>query len=96
MILGTTWFFQHKVTISLNPVHVCIRSVDAPPSEGVATAKIYTNTMMVEDDTLRVVQDKLLEYTEPICKVASEMVLPPLWAINHEIPLIEENKILPW
>jgi hypothetical protein len=52
--------------------------------------------MMVEDDTLRAVQDKLLEYAEPICKVASEMVLPPLWAINHEIPLIEENKILPW
>jgi hypothetical protein len=96
MILGTAWLYQHKVTIGLNPARVCIGSTDALPLEGVATAKVFTSAMKVESDSLQVAREELLAYAEPICKVAAETPLPPLRAINHEVPLIDEDKILPW
>jgi hypothetical protein len=37
-----------------------------------------------------------MDYAKPICKSAEETGLPPLRAINHTIPLIDEDKILPW
>jgi hypothetical protein len=96
MILGTAWLYEHKVTIGLNPARVCIGSADALPLEGVATAKIYTNAMRTEGDVLQAAREQLLEYAKPICKVAAETPLPLLREINHEIPLIDENKIIPW
>jgi hypothetical protein len=33
MILGTSWLYQHKVTIGLNPARVCIGSADTLPLE---------------------------------------------------------------
>ncbi|KAJ3803844.1 hypothetical protein F5876DRAFT_3249, partial [Lentinula aff. lateritia] len=38
----------------------------------------------------------LLQYAQPICKMAAETPLPPLRRIKHTIPLIDENKIHPW
>ena len=35
-------------------------------------------------------------YTDPLCKSASETRLPPFWAINHKILLIDDKKIYPW
>jgi hypothetical protein len=45
---------------------------------------------------LQAARDELLEYAKSICKTADETGLPPLQAMNHTIPLIDENKILPW
>jgi len=33
---------------------------------------------------------------QPLCSQAGATVLPPLRAINHSIPLIDESKIYPW
>ncbi|KAF8172626.1 hypothetical protein K438DRAFT_1611694, partial [Mycena galopus ATCC 62051] len=97
MILGTAWLFQHKVSIGLNPARVCVGSADAVPLEGVATARVFTGAVgLGEHDALQAARDELLEYAKPICKTADERGLPPLRAINHTIPLIDENKILPW
>ncbi|KAF8131294.1 hypothetical protein K438DRAFT_1999045 [Mycena galopus ATCC 62051] len=97
MILGTAWLFQHKVSIGLNPARVCVGSADAVPLEGVATAWVFTGAVgLGEHDALQAARDELLEYAKPICKTADETGLPPLRAINHTIPWIDENKILPW
>ncbi|KAF7348752.1 Retrovirus-related Pol polyprotein from transposon 17.6 [Mycena venus] len=97
MILGTAWLFQHKVSIGLNPARVCVGSADTVPLEGVATARVFTGAVGLGDhDAIQAARDELLEYAKPICKTADEMGLPPLRAINHTIPLIDENKILPW
>jgi hypothetical protein len=39
---------------------------------------------------------ELIEYACPLCKEMEETDLPPFQAINHEIPLIDVNKIYPW
>jgi len=39
---------------------------------------------------------ELCEYTADICKNALDTPLPPLQAINHTIPLIDNTKIYPW
>ncbi|KAJ6570703.1 hypothetical protein B0H10DRAFT_1839920, partial [Mycena sp. CBHHK59/15] len=96
MILGTSWLFQHKVTIGLNPARVCIGSADCLPLQGIATARIYAHGVKVDGNAVNAARDELIEYAKPICKKVSETALPPLRAINHKIPLIDEKKILPW
>jgi hypothetical protein len=96
MILGTSWLLQHKVSVGLNPARVCIGSANALPLEGVATARIFANSTTLKADVLQAACEELMEYAKPICKTAAETGLPPLRAINHTIPLIDENKILAW
>ncbi|KAJ7674411.1 hypothetical protein B0H17DRAFT_852020, partial [Mycena rosella] len=96
MILGTAWLFQHKVSIGINPARVCIGSADAVPLQVVATARVFAGAAGLSNATLQSARDELLEYAKPICKTAAETGLPPFRAINHTIPLLDENKIYPW
>jgi hypothetical protein len=41
-------------------------------------------------------RDELMAYAEPLCRKVEETELPPFRAINHSIPLIDENKVYPW
>jgi hypothetical protein len=50
----------------------------------------------IKPDLLQAARDEMLDYAKPICRVASDTPLPPLRAINHTIPFIDESKILPW
>ncbi len=68
----------------------------ALPMEGNNVSRLQSQAMMVSDDVLDQVHAELREYAAPICKTASETPLPPLRAINHTIPLIDEQKIYPW
>jgi hypothetical protein len=95
MILGTSWLFQHKVSIGLNPARVCIGSADCLPLKGAATARIHSHSVSLDGDAVEKARAELIEYAKPICKKASETGLPPLRAIDHTIPLIDDNKILP-
>lgn len=52
--------------------------------------------MIVHEATLDQVRAELRDYASDICKKAAETPLPPLRAINHEIPLLDETKIYPW
>lgn len=96
MILGTSWLFQHQVTIGLNPARVCIGSADSLPLQGIATARVHTHAMDVGADELQAARLELLEYAKPICQKAAETSLPPFRAINHTIPLVDETKVIPW
>jgi hypothetical protein len=96
MILGTAWLFQHKVSIGLNPSRVCIGSAESVPLESVATAKVFSGATGLKEDILQAARDELMEYAKPICKSAEETGLLPFRTINHTIPLIDEEKILPW
>jgi hypothetical protein len=96
MILGTSWLFQHKVSIGLNPARVLIGSSDALPLEGVATSRVLAGSTNLIGDALQAAREELLDYARPICRVASDTPLPLLRAINHTIPFIDEAKILPW
>ncbi|KAF8227864.1 hypothetical protein L208DRAFT_1404802, partial [Tricholoma matsutake] len=95
LILGCPWIYQHKVTLGLNPTTVVISSNTSLPIEGSTVTKIASRAMDIYEDAIEKVRQELLAYTEPICIEALDMdlLLPPLRAINHTVPLIDENKI---
>ena len=37
-----------------------------------------------------------MSYAEPLCRKVEEMEIPPFRAINHTIPLIDEQKVYQW
>lgn len=84
------------MSIGFNPSRVCVGSANAVRLEGVATARVYSGAVGLDEGALQRARDELMEYAKPICKSAEETGLPPLRAINHTIPLIDEDKILPW
>jgi len=99
IILGTPWLFQHKVMVGFNEPRIIIGSPKAVPIEGRNTAEvniIASRAMELADERLEEVREHLRAYARPLCKPMHETPLPPLRAINHEIPLIDESKIYPW
>jgi len=51
---------------------------------------------LVPDSDIENARAELMSYAEPLCRNVDETELPPLRAINHTIPLIDENKTYPW
>ncbi|KAG6823375.1 hypothetical protein H0H92_010449, partial [Tricholoma furcatifolium] len=97
VILGTPFIYQHKITVGLNPITVSIGSKDPlPMKEGSDVSQLSSRAMELYEEGLEKVRTELKEYALPLCKSASETPLPPLRAINHEIPLIDESKIYSW
>jgi len=50
----------------------------------------------VYEDSLERVCERLHKLAQLLCSPAGVTALPPLRAINHSIPLIDEGKIYPW
>lgn len=96
MILGTPFIYQHKVVLGLNPTQVGIGSPVALPIRGEQIGKIPSKTAQLVDDQLQVLRNQLLREAADLCKGVAETDLPPLRAVNHEIPLLDESKVYPW
>jgi hypothetical protein len=96
LILSTPWRFQHCVTFGINPLHVVVGSILSVLLKGVGVNKLSLQAMAVFDKHVDAACDELVTYAIPLCQKASETGLPPMRAINHTIPLIEEGKIYLW
>lgn len=96
VIPGTPWLFQHSVCLGLNPARILIGSDVALPIKGNSTSSMASRAMTISTSAIDTAREELITYAEPLCKAASETGLPPFRAINHKIPLIDENKIYPW
>jgi len=96
VILGTPWLYQHKVGLGFNPARILIGSDVSLPIIGKSVSSIASQAMAMSTLTIDKAREELIAYAEPLCKSASETELPPLRAINHKIPLIDEKKIYPW
>jgi hypothetical protein len=57
MILGTSWLFQHKVNVVLNPTRVFVGSADSLPLQRIATAKVHTGAVGLEEDVLQAARE---------------------------------------
>jgi hypothetical protein len=64
--------------------------------KGDRTTQVLSQAMTIEESEFEAVRKELIAYAEPLCHTAEETALPPLRAINHRIPLIDEKKIYPW
>ncbi|KAJ8457109.1 hypothetical protein ONZ45_g18448 [Pleurotus djamor] len=96
LILGTPWMFQHRVMVGLNPARVVIGSTEALPLEGPGTTKVASMSMVFEEDRVERAREELMEYAKPLCLAMEDTPFPPFRAINHEIPLIDVNKVYKW
>ena len=97
LILGTPWIWQHRVCIGLNPARILVGSnKPVPIVAGKDTKYLLGAAALTIDDEVSSARKVLMEYADPICRNVEETELPPLRAINHSIPLIDESKIYPW
>ena len=96
LILGTPWIFQHGVWLGLNPARVVVGNAIAQPIRGDGVAKISARAVDVLETELERVRQELMEFARPLCKKPDETELLPFRAINHTIPLINEDEIYPW
>ncbi|KAG6846699.1 hypothetical protein H0H93_012357, partial [Arthromyces matolae] len=55
-ILGTPWFYQHRVLVGLNPARVMIGSDEALPLKGSGVQKLASRTMKIYEEKLEEVQ----------------------------------------
>jgi len=96
MILGTPFLYQHRVLVGLNSPRVVLGSKEPLGMRGTQVSMLESWATEVYEDSLERVRERLHELTQPLCSQAGATVLPPLRAINHSIPLIDEGKIYPW
>ncbi|OCH86821.1 hypothetical protein OBBRIDRAFT_693732, partial [Obba rivulosa] len=96
LILGTPFWFQHQISVGLNPAAVIVRSPIALPIEGSSIRVLESRAADIYEDALERARQVIREYAAPICVSTSDTPLPPLCVINHTIPLKDESKIYHW
>ncbi len=96
VILGTPWLYQHKVIVGFNSSKVIMGSIMPCPMQGPAVGILESRATVIYEESLMGYHQELIEYARLLFKKASETLLPPLRAINHQIPLIEPDKVYPW
>jgi hypothetical protein len=97
IILGTPWIYQHQVCIGLNPARILIGSdKPLPITAGIDTKHLLGAMSFASDPEVIKAREELMAYAAPLCRNVDETELPPFRAINHSIPLIDEDKVYPW
>ena len=98
MILGTPFLFQHRVALSFNETSVYVWSDTSQPIEGDNVSKLAARAVDTLERDLDQIRQDLLNEAESLGLFTPPELqpLPPLRAINHTIPLIDENLIYPW
>jgi hypothetical protein len=85
-----------KVCLGFNPARVVVGADEAMQLRHGVDTKLMVSMLSPEEKRIESAREELCQYADPICRDVSEMDLPPLRAINHTIPLIDESKIYPW
>ncbi|TFK78922.1 hypothetical protein K466DRAFT_446438, partial [Polyporus arcularius HHB13444] len=96
VILGTPFMFQHQVALGLNPARVVIGSAVPLPIVGEEVAVISAAVVDMLEGHLDRLRELLRAEAADLCQDGARTELPPLRAINHTIPLIDETKIYTW
>lgn len=93
MVLGTPFLYQHQVLVGFNPTRIWIESPKALPIKGMHTSELAARSAQFEADQIKQCKEEIIEYARPLFKDAKDTPLPPMRAINHTIPLIDEGKV---
>ncbi|KAJ2917183.1 hypothetical protein MD484_g3247, partial [Candolleomyces efflorescens] len=96
LILGTPFMYQHQVCIGLNPARVVIGSSESKEIPPGTDTKPVLSGLDFDSPQIANARKHLEELAEPLCKDVEETGLPPLRAINHTIPLIDESAVYHW
>ena len=96
MILGTPFLFQHKVAIGLNLIRISIGSALPVDIQGEEIAVISLAAADLFKDELSWLREDLGCDAADLCQDGARTELPLLRAVNHTIPVIDENKVYSW
>ncbi|KAI0917595.1 hypothetical protein AcW2_007695 [Taiwanofungus camphoratus] len=96
LILGTPFLFQHQVTLGFNPTTVEVRSKLTLPLQGKFVRVLESRAAEIYEDKIEHTHQYLCDYAACICREAGDSPLPPLWAVNHIIPLKDPTKVYTW
>ena len=92
-ILGTPFLYQHQVAIGFNPSCVVVGSNEPLKMKGPEITMITLAAADLLDKGLNDIRRELRQEAEDLCPETSKTALPPMRAVNHSIPLIDEKKI---
>jgi RNase H-like domain found in reverse transcriptase/Reverse transcriptase (RNA-dependent DNA polymerase)/gag-polyprotein putative aspartyl protease len=92
IILGTPFLWQHRVVVGFNPSKISLGSDNAVPLEGKDVATISSMVTDIVEDGLEHLRVQLRREASDLCVAAEDTPLPPLRAINHRIPIIDETR----
>ncbi|KAL7284480.1 hypothetical protein ACG7TL_001771 [Trametes sanguinea] len=95
-IQRTPFIFQHRIALGMNPSRVHVGSNAPLRIEGDEVAEILSASAELLEQKLEDLRKTLREEAADLCQDGATAKLPPLRAINHTIPLIDEAKIYPW
>ncbi|KZV79531.1 hypothetical protein EXIGLDRAFT_706862 [Exidia glandulosa HHB12029] len=96
IVLGTPFLWQHSVLIGMNPTRVFIGSTVAKPLEGESMVTIRSAGTYVTQPDVEALRKRVFEAAADLFREAAKTPLPPMRAINHEIPLKDETKTYPY
>lgn len=97
LVLGTPFLFQHRVSLGFNPTTIVVGSNKALAIVGKQVRILESRSADLFEDRLEQVRQHLHDYAAPIASTdASDTPLPPLRAINHQIPLKDSAKVYHW
>ena len=92
-ILGTPFLYQHQVAIGFNPSRVVVGSSEPLEMKGPEVTTINSAATDILNKGLNELRQQLKEEAEDLCPDTSKTALPPLRAVNHMIPIIDETKV---
>ena len=92
IILGTLFLFQHKVSISFNNSRIWIESPEPLLIEGEQVTTVSSRVIDTYNQEIKKCRQEIKDYTHDLFKDALETLLLPLRAINHTIPILDEEK----
>ena len=95
LILGTPFLFQHRIQLGFNNSTVNVGSADPLPIRGEQLGKVSARLIdVIEEDTKKCCQIIFAHARSlDLFQNVAEAPFPPLQAINHTIPLINELKV---
>ncbi|KAI0038291.1 hypothetical protein FA95DRAFT_1458214, partial [Auriscalpium vulgare] len=96
MILGTPFIFQHKLMIGMNPTRVVVGSAQPLEIRGEEVTTISSAAADLLEGELEKLRAELRDAARDLCADTTRTALPPLRAINHTIPLVDEEKVYSW
>jgi hypothetical protein len=96
VVLGTPFLFQHKVAVGPNPTRVVVGSNEPLPLEGDTIVRIISAAAEVCEDKYDNLRRRIREEVADLCQDPAKTALPPFRAVNHKIPLIDDNKVYSW
>ena len=85
--------YQHQVAIGFNPSRVIIGSDEPLEMKGPEVTTITSAAADLLNKGLDDLRRQLRQEAEDLCPDTSKTAMPPMRAVNHTIPLIDEKKI---